>query len=97
MCPHICMYTNGAGHKLYLCTAATAQSLTHAPNTHPHERVETLKHMHRCRYMCPIGAMNGLFSKMALLEIRCEEGSWNGVLQNSRRNFDLEGRGGIKE
>jgi len=40
-----------------------------------------------CRYYCPIGAMNGLYSKMALLEIR----SWKGVCSGCTAQTCIQG------
>ena len=40
-----------------------------------------------CRHFCPIGAMNGLYSKMALLEIR----SWKGVCSGCTAQNCIQG------
>lgn len=31
-----------------------------------------------CKYLCPVGGMNGLFAKLAILELRAEVGTCSG-------------------
>ena len=31
-----------------------------------------------CQYLCPIGGMNGLFAKLAILELRAQAGTCSG-------------------
>ena len=31
-----------------------------------------------CRYLCPVGGMNGLFAKLSILELRAEAGTCSG-------------------